>query len=147
MDVGRFAPLLCLWLYRNVALTYNRPSAKNKQNSRAQTMTPNDLEALKQNAGKAETLLKAMSNSNRLMILCSLVDNELSVTELNARIPLSQSALSQHLAALRKADLVQTRRESQTIYYRINGMAPTKIIQTLKSLFCAPDQDPEAGGL
>jgi len=53
---------------------------------------------------------------NRLMILCHLLDEELSVTALNEKLPLSQSALSQHLAVLRKDGLVSTRRVSQTIF-------------------------------
>ena len=64
-------------------------------------------------------LLKLMSNENRLMILCTLMNQEMSVSELNDHIPLSQSALSQHLAVLRKEEIVTTRRESQTIYYQV----------------------------
>lgn len=67
------------------------------------------------------------------MVLCTLHDGELSVGELNARIPLSQSALSQHLATLRRAGLVATRRESQTIY----DAAASAVIATLHGLFCA----------
>ena len=82
------------------------------------------------NAGKAAALLKAMSNENRLLILCVLLDQELSVGEINARVPLSQSALSQHLAALRREALVSTRREGQSIFYRVNSGA------ALKKTFC-----------
>lgn len=100
-------------------------------------MHTRDLEQLASNANDAAALLKAMSNPNRLMVLCALLDKEMSVNELNKLIPLSQSALSQHLSALRKAELVITRRESQTIFYRIQGEAPLAIIMTLKQLFCA----------
>ncbi|MDG1485587.1 MAG: metalloregulator ArsR/SmtB family transcription factor, partial [Porticoccaceae bacterium] len=79
-------------------------------------MTSNDLEQLAEHAQEAAALLKQLSNQHRLMILCSLIDSELSVTELNSRTNLSQSALSQHLASLRNAGLVQTRREAQTIF-------------------------------
>ena len=99
-------------------------------------MQAQDLQKLAESADEAAALLKAMSNPNRLMILCSLLDNELSVSELNALIPLSQSSLSQHLAALRKAELVRTRRESQTIFYSIQGDSVLTIILTLKQLFC-----------
>ena len=99
-------------------------------------MQTQDLEQLASNASDAAALLKAMSNPNRLMVLCALLDTEMSVNELNKLIPLSQSALSQHLSALRKAELVSTRRESQTIFYRIQGEAPLAIIMTLKTLFC-----------
>ena len=93
----------------------------------------NDLAA---NAQEAATLLKAMANENRLMILCTLVDREMTVGELNAVVPLSQSALSQHLAALRKADLVVTRRDAQTIYYQLSGNAARQVIGVLKELYC-----------
>ncbi|NTS76490.1 winged helix-turn-helix transcriptional regulator [Catenovulum sp. SM1970] len=97
-----------------------------------------DLEKLVQSAEQATSMLKAMSNQSRLMILCRLLDNEMSVSALNKDIPLSQSALSQHLAALRKAELVKTRRQAQTIYYRLADDKPQKIIAVLKQCFC-PD--------
>ena len=70
------------------------------------------------------------------MILCSLQDGEMSVSELNEAVPLAQSALSQHLAALRKAQIVATRRESQTIYYRVVDENVVSILATLYGLFC-----------
>ncbi|MBQ0720195.1 MAG: helix-turn-helix transcriptional regulator [Gammaproteobacteria bacterium] len=95
-----------------------------------------DLADLAAHASEAEALLKGLSNSNRLMVLCALSDGELSVTELNERIPLSQSALSQHLATLRKAGMVATRRESQTIYYRLDDPKVSIIIEALHGMFC-----------
>ncbi|MGL4900604.1 MAG: ArsR/SmtB family transcription factor, partial [Shewanella sp.] len=68
-----------------------------------------DVDAMVTNAESAAKWLKAIANPYRLMILCLLLDNELSVSELNATVPLSQSALSQHLAVLRAEDLVDTR--------------------------------------
>jgi DNA-binding transcriptional ArsR family regulator len=70
------------------------------------------------------------------MILCSLINTELSVSELNTMTPLSQSALSQHLASLRRAGLVQTRREAQTIYYSLCGDKATQVIKVLQSIYC-----------
>ncbi len=102
------------------------------------SMTPLEKEQLAQNAGRAADLLKAMSNQNRLMILCALMDQELSVGELNETVPLSQSALSQHLAALRKAELVVTRRDAQTIFYGVSSDAVSDIIQVLKNTYCRP---------
>ncbi len=101
------------------------------------SMTAKQLQQLAKSAHRAASLLKAMSNQNRLMILCALLERELSVGELNTLTPLSQSALSQHLAALRKAELVNTRRESQTIFYRIDNDAVLEIIQVLKNTFCS----------
>ena len=93
-------------------------------------------EELKEHACEAAKMLKSLSNENRLMILCSLIEGELSVGELNQRIPLSQSALSQHLAYLRGQDLVTTRRESQTIYYQLKGDNAIQIIQVLQTIYC-----------
>ena len=87
-------------------------------------------------ATKHAVFLKALSNENRLMILCHLLDKELSVTALNEKLPLSQSALSQHLAVLRKDGLVSTRRESQTIFYSLGDSRVKELIQTLHRLFC-----------
>lgn len=99
-------------------------------------MTSNDLEQLAEHAQEAAALLKQLSNQHRLMILCSLIDSELSVTELNSRTNLSQSALSQHLASLRNAGLVQTRREAQTIFYQLQGNEAIQVIRVLKSIYC-----------
>jgi len=83
---------------------------------------------------EASALLKAMANDNRLRILCLLEGSELSVTELNQRLALSQSALSQHLAILRRENLVSTRRESQTIYYSLHGERARALIEALGRL-------------
>ncbi|MBT8450133.1 MAG: metalloregulator ArsR/SmtB family transcription factor [Gammaproteobacteria bacterium] len=94
------------------------------------------IEQLMANSDDAAVLLKAMSHKSRLMIMCSLYTDELSVGELNKIIPISQSALSQHLAALRQAGLVETRRMSQTIYYSISSDACAAIIHALKEHYC-----------
>ncbi len=83
-------------------------------------------------AQQVAAILKQLSNKYRLIILCTLAEGELSVGELNEKIPLSQSALSQHLGKLREAGLVETRRASQTIYYRVED---SKIQALLKSLY------------
>ena len=95
-----------------------------------------DLADLAAHAHEAEVLLKGLSNRNRLMILCALSEGELSVSRLNECVPLSQSALSQHLATLRRGGMVATRRESQTIYYRLDDPKVSVIIKALHSLFC-----------
>ncbi len=95
-----------------------------------------DLEQLASHANEAAELLKQLGNTHRLMICCLLIDDEMSVGELNARIPLSQSALSQHLAKMREAGLVKTRKEQQTVYYALDGQASIAVIRTLKSIYC-----------
>ena len=87
----------------------------------ATTTAPAKLHTIQANARRASELLKAMSNQHRLMILCQLVPGEKSVGELERIIGLSQSALSQHLARLRRDNMVKTRRVAQTIFYSLNG--------------------------
>ncbi len=90
-----------------------------------------------EHAEAASDLLKALANPYRLQVLCVLGDGELSVGALNKRIPLSQSALSQHLAVLRADGLVQTRRESQTIFYRVASGPALEIIRVLHAHYCS----------
>jgi len=96
-----------------------------------------NLEQMQASAREACVLLKALSNENRLMILCNLAQGEKSVGELQALIGLGQSALSQHLARLRQDGLVQTRRVSQTIYYSLAGNEASRVIGVLYDLYCA----------
>ncbi len=100
------------------------------------TAPPMRLGELEQHAGEAEGLLRAMANRHRLMILCTLSQGELSVSALNERVPLSQSALSQHLAVLRADGLVETRRESQTIHYSVPDGPALAIIRVLYTTYC-----------
>jgi len=95
-----------------------------------------ELETLKVNARRASSLLKAMGNERRLLILCHLAEGERSVGELEQLVGLSQSALSQHLARLRRDSLVRTRRSAQTIFYSLNGIEATRVMSTLHDLFC-----------
>jgi ArsR family transcriptional regulator, virulence genes transcriptional regulator len=94
-----------------------------------------DLAELQANARRASNLLKALSNEHRLVILCELIGGEKSVGEMVRRVGLSQSALSQHLARLRRDDLVRTRREAQTIYYSLSGHHARSVIETLQRLY------------
>ena len=98
-----------------------------------------DMSAVQEHAGEAAALLKALANDQRLLILCSLLEGPLSVGGINARVDLSQSALSQHLAVLRTNGIVTTRRESQTIYYALADGPALKIMEVLYQAFCAPD--------
>ena len=95
-----------------------------------------DPEEMRAHAHDAARLLKTLSNSSRLMVLCSLAQGEMSVGEINERVPLSQSALSQHLAVLRRDGVVQTRRSAQAIYYRLADGPAGQVIETLHDIFC-----------
>src|SRR5690606_37105866 len=94
-----------------------------------------NLGSFESNARRASTLLKAMSNRHRLMVLCELVGGEKCVGELESIIGLSQSALPQHLARLRRDNLVKTRRSAQTIYYSLAGNEAGAVIRALHELY------------
>jgi DNA-binding transcriptional ArsR family regulator len=102
-----------------------------------------DLAEMARHADDAAALLKALANEQRLLVMCSLVDGPKSVGELNERVELSQSALSQHLAVLRAAGVVTTRREGQTIWYALADGPATAVMNALHASFCAPKK---AGG-
>ena len=87
----------------------------------------------------ASELLKSLGNPHRLMILCQLIEGERPVGELAASIGVRDSTVSQHLALLRKDGLVQARREAQTIRYSIASSAALQLMQTLYSIYCAPE--------
>ncbi len=95
-----------------------------------------DLEA---KAEEASRLLTAMANPKRLVVLCNLLEGEKSVGELTEIVGLSQGALSQHLAKMRALDLVATRRDGQTIHYRLASKEVRAVLDTLYRLYCLPD--------
>ena len=100
-------------------------------------ITPNELLPFQDKAGDAARLLRLLANEKRLMILCLLVARgEMDVTSLAEAVELSQSALSQHLAKLREDGLVAYRRESQTLYYRLEDPRAARVLATLKDIFC-----------
>jgi ArsR family transcriptional regulator len=94
------------------------------------------LLAMQHNAAKAEAMLKQLANAKRLMILCSLVGGEKSVGELAEIVGLSSSALSQHLAKMREAELVDADKRGQMVYYRISSMEAQALLSTLYFIYC-----------
>jgi DNA-binding transcriptional ArsR family regulator len=105
-----------------------------------------DISEFQASAGKAAKLLRALGNERRLMILCQLTDGERSVGDLLPGVGLSQSALSQHLAVLRDEAIVATRRDGQTIWYRIYDPAAVKVVATLAEIFCPPKVEKNHAG-
>ncbi len=97
-------------------------------------------------AAEATGLLKVLANQFRLLTLCHLAESgELSVRELVKRVGLSQSALSQHLAKLREEGLVATRKEAQTVFYRVCDPKTEQLLLLLHDLFC-PELGQESTG-
>jgi len=100
------------------------------------TSTIPDPARMSRSASEATRFLRALANDSRLMVLCTLAGGEYSVGELQQWVPLSQSALSQHLAVLRREGLVATRREAQTIFYRLDDERARALVPVLYNLFC-----------
>jgi DNA-binding transcriptional ArsR family regulator len=100
---------------------------------------PEDFEKLSElhdMASHAVELLKAMANEWRLMILCQLAEGEKTVSELQGILGLSQSALSQHLAVLRRERIVKSRKHAQSVTYSLAGDEAPKVMNTLHEVFC-----------
>ena len=79
--------------------------------------------------------IKAIASDKRLSILYQIFDKELSVGDIEKKVDLSQSALSQHLAVLREEDVVKTKRSAQTIYYSLKDEKIRKILELLNELY------------
>tara|TARA_Y100001951_G_C11263771_1_gene254184 strand:+ start:866 stop:1234 length:369 start_codon:yes stop_codon:yes gene_type:complete len=96
-----------------------------------------NLNDMLENSAQAVKLLKAVSNERRLIILCHLLEGEMSVGDINDKLDLSQSALSQHLALLRRHKLVKTRKVAQTVYYRLSSDEAEQLIALMHKLYCS----------
>lgn len=96
-----------------------------------------NLAELQARALRASSLLKAMSNPVRLLVLCQLAEGEKSVGELEEVANISQSALSQHLALLRHRGLVKFRRAGQTIFYSLTGPEAPTLLAALYEVYCS----------
>lgn len=95
-----------------------------------------DMQQLKERINAAAGLLKALANPDRLLLLCHLLDQELSVGELEVQLGIPQPTLSQQLAVLRREQLVSTRREGKQIFYRVASKAAQDVLSTLHQHFC-----------
>jgi len=96
-------------------------------------MNINDMQ---QNAGVASELLKTLANPSRLMVLCNIVKQERTVSELEKLVGLNQSALSQHLSRLRHEGIVHCRREGQNAFYSLQDERARRVLETLHEIFC-----------
>lgn len=92
---------------------------------------------MRPHADRAADLLRALANEQRLLVLCNLLDGPLTVGELNERVDLSQSALSQHLAVLREAGIVTAERQAQNVRYSLPKGVVLRLIAVLRDEFCS----------
>lgn len=101
------------------------------------TLTRRELSRMKANAGVAAAVLRSLGNERRLLILCTLIGRgEASAGELAAAVELSASATSQHLARMREEGLVASRRDAQSILYRLADRGLERLVALLKDLYC-----------
>lgn len=98
-----------------------------------------DISGIERNVEVAVSLLKALSNEKRLMVVCALYKGEKNVGELEKIVGLSQSALSQHLARLRRDGLVNNRRDAQTIYYALSDAAIEHVLKCLYDIYSSDE--------
>jgi len=105
--------------------------------SRADAVAEMNMAELQSRALRAASLLKAMSNPVRLLVLCQLAESEKSVGELERVAEVSQSALSQHLALLRQRGLVRSRRAGQSIFYSLDGPEAPALLAALYEVYCS----------
>lgn len=125
---------------RSTALKRSRSSVKPTGPApRASRLARAPIEQLEPRAAEAARLLKLLASDQRLTVLCRLSAGEMSVGELGEYVPLSQSALSQHLAKLRADGIVATRRDAQTIYYRLADPIAERLINVLCELYGGPE--------
>jgi DNA-binding transcriptional ArsR family regulator len=87
-------------------------------------------------AGEVSEILKAIANPHRLLIMCKLIDDEVSVGILAEELGVRGAVASQHLSILRRSGIVATRRDGQTIYYKISDKRVRSLIETLYRKFC-----------
>lgn len=100
-------------------------------------MQPDFVVRFGRHAAEAVGLLKALASEPRLLVLCYLAEvGEMSVGDLTDQVGLSQSALSQHLGKLRDEGLVATRKEAQTVFYRVCDPKAEQLLMLLHDLFC-----------
>ena len=96
------------------------------------------LQVLSEASDKASSFLKSLANAQRLRILCLIMEGERPVGELAEAIELNQSAVSQHLALMRREGLIKSRREGQTIYYQLADKNVAQLFKLLENMFCKP---------
>ncbi len=97
-----------------------------------------DIDALQVRANEATSLLSAMCNEKRLMILCQLIERERTVNELAELVGAAQPTVSQHLGLLRREGLITARHDGRTRFYTLAGNEAREILGTLQSLYCDP---------
>ncbi|UOK70939.1 ArsR/SmtB family transcription factor [Ancylobacter polymorphus] len=101
-----------------------------------------EIADMKARVGEASAFLKTLSNPDRLMVACALVQGERSVRELEDLLGIRQPGLSQQIAGLREAGLIVGRKEGKQVFYRLADPRVETFIATMHALFCAAPTTP-----
>lgn len=80
--------------------------------------------------------LRVYAQPQRLMILSYLLRGERTVAEIGEMTAITQPALSQQLAELRRAELVSTRKEAKQVWYSLADEGVRICVQTMEAMFC-----------
>jgi DNA-binding transcriptional ArsR family regulator len=123
--------------WRKTSSASKQGKAPDESNTEMIKETQFNPEQMASAAAEASELMRTLGHRDRLMVLCHLISGEKSVGELAGLLEIPQSPLSQHLARMRKEDLVTTRREAQTIYYSIASSEATRMVELMHELYCS----------
>ncbi|GLQ78941.1 transcriptional regulator [Mesorhizobium huakuii] len=96
--------------------------------------------AMESRAGEVAALLKTLAHPMRLMLVCTLVEGEYSVSRLEEMLDIHQPNLSQQLTVLRDANIVETRRDGKQIFYRLTAEKAAQLVAALYTIFCSEGQ-------
>lgn len=102
--------------------------------------TPLDIDLMRAAADRASDVMHALSNPDRLLLLCEMSQGEKSVSELEALLDIRQPTLSQQLGVLRNDGLVNTRRDGKRIYYSVADNKVLTLLNVLYDLYCPVKQ-------
>ena len=97
-----------------------------------------DLKAMRISASHTCRMMKALSNPDRLLLLCQISQGESCVSDLEAALDIHQPTLSQQLSVLRDEGLVDTRRDGKRIYYTVSSTQALAVMRVLYEQFCVP---------
>ena len=98
-----------------------------------------NIDRMRVAAAEASAVMRALSNPDRLLLLCQLSQGEKSVSELETLLDLHQPSLSQQLGVLRTEGLVNTRRDGKRIYYSVADPKVLTVLETLYTMYCPKD--------
>ena len=102
-----------------------------------------DFNKLMSSAMESAEILKNLSHHLRLLAVCFIGTGEKTVQQIESHLGTSQSNISQHLAKLRAAKILETRKEGNLVYYRVKDMRTLDLVSSIQEIFCKADSEKE----